>query len=176
MDKTTRRLRYIAKYSLFFIIVFMLYILGQAPGFLSFFGIKPVFTIPFCVALAMLLDEWQVYIIFIEAGLLTDLGSMRVAGYFTLMLMAGCALVMIATKFFFKASWENCFFTCLAVMTVMLGLDFFFGYVMSGYSGLFGLFVRKVVLTSVYSSAFAIPFYHLIDNINLIRKLRVSER
>ena len=56
MDRRDILLKQIAKYSIFAFAVFVLYILQSTPGFLSVFGIKPVFILPFCIVLAMLDD------------------------------------------------------------------------------------------------------------------------
>ena len=164
------------KFLLFFLILTVLYILQSTPGFLRFFGVKPILVIPFCVVLAALNDDWTAFVIVVLGGLFTDLGSMRVAGYFTLMLLFVCVASMISVKFFFKATPRNAFFYSFVSMLVMLTLDFLFSYVMNGYRGLWVVLLRNVVLLSRYSSLFAIPFYYLIDNINIMRSLRVSER
>ncbi len=176
MERRRIAFRKTVKYLLFFLILTVLYILQSTPGFLSLFGIKPIFVIPFCVVLAALNDEWQAFLIVILGGLYTDLGSMRVAGYFTLMLLFVCVASTVSVKFFFKATPRNAYFYSLVSMLVMLLLDFLFSYVMNGYRGLLPLLFRNVLLLSRYSSLFAIPFYYLIDNINIMRSLRVSER
>ena len=87
MDRRKILLRQIAKYSIFALSVFALYILQSTPGFLSVFGIKPVFMLPFCVVLAMTDETWQSGIIYIIGGLLTDLSSGRIVGVYSILLL-----------------------------------------------------------------------------------------
>ena len=68
MDRRDIYLRQVAKYGIFVLSVFVLYILQSAPGFLSIFGIKPVLILPFCVALSMLDESWQAGIVYIVGG------------------------------------------------------------------------------------------------------------
>ena len=59
MDRRDIILKQTAKYRIFVMAVFVLYIFQSTPGFLSVFGLKPVFVLPFCIVLSMLDENWQ---------------------------------------------------------------------------------------------------------------------
>ena len=101
MDRRDIYLMQVAKYGIFVLSVFVLYILQSAPGFLSIFGIKPVLILPFCVALSMLDESWQAGIVYIVGGLLTDLSAGRVVCFFTILLFLCCFAGIISVKFFY---------------------------------------------------------------------------
>lgn len=166
MDRRDIIIRQVAKYGIFCLSVFVLYILQSTPGFLSLFGIKPVFIMPFCITLSMLDENWQSGIVYITGGLLTDLSCGRVVGTFSIQLLLVCVTGMIAVKFFFRPSRRNFYLFSFVCMVIMLSVDFIFTYVMSGgYSSLFFFYIKTVVLVSAYSAVFSQPFYYFIDYI-----------
>ena len=166
MNRKTIFLQQLAKYSIFTLAVFILYILQSTPGFLQVFGIKPVFIIPFCITLSMLDESWQAGIVFLIGGMLTDLSSGRVIGTFTLGLIIACVVGIIAVKFFFKREKQNYYFFTVMAMIVMLTVDFYFTYILVGFSGKLWFYIKNVVILSAYSSAFTNIFYKFIEVIN----------
>ena len=167
MDRRNILLRQFAKYSIFAFAVFILYILQSTPGFLSVFGIKPVFILPFCIVLAMTDESQQAGIIYIIGGLLTDLSSGRIVGVYSFLLLLMCFLAIVSVKFFFKPSLRNIYLYTLFAMVIMLSLDFFFSFVLGAYTGKLLYYVKNVLIISAYSAAFSIPFYFFIENINV---------
>ena len=166
MDRRDIILKQTAKYSIFAVAVFLLYILQSTPGFLSVFGVKPVFILPFCIILAMTDESWQSGIVYIIGGLLTDMSCGRVAGIFSILLLLVCFTAIVSVKFFFKPTLRNMYYYTFFAMAVMLSLDFFFSFMFGGYTGKLIYYVKHVLLVSAYSAVFGIPFYFFIDYIN----------
>lgn len=164
MDRRKIILAQVAKYGIFVFAVLVLYVLQCTPGFLKIFGIKPVFIIPFCVTLSMFDDtEWAV-IVYVIGGLLSDMSSGRIAGFFTIFLLLACFSGMIAVKFFFKANPRNSVFFSFGAMVLILSLEFFFYVILTGtFSGKAIYYFRTVLLTSAYSAAFSRLFYYFIN-------------
>ncbi len=167
MDRKDILLRQIAKYGIFVLTVFILYILQSTPGFLSLFSLKPVFILPFCITLSMLDESWQAGIVYITGGLLCDLSCGRVVGTFTILLLLMCYLGIISVKFFFKPNRQNTVAFNFTAMMIMLTVDFFFSFMFGGYSGKFIYYLKNVVLVSAYSAVFSILYYYFIDYINM---------
>ena len=175
MDRRNILLKQIAKYSIFAFAVFVLYILQSTPGFLSVFGIKPVFMLPFCIVLAMLDESWQAGLVYIVGGMLTDLSSGRIVGIYSILLLLVCFMAIVSVKFFFKPTLRNIYAYNLIAMVVMLSVDFFFSFMFGDFTGKLLYYFKSVLLVSIYSSAFSIPFYFFIDFINL-RFIRFDAR
>lgn len=167
MDRKDILMRQIAKYGIFVLTVFILYILQSTPGFLSLFGLKPVFILPFCVTLSMMDETWQAGIVYITGGLLTDLSCGRVVGTFTILLLLVCFVAIIAVKFFFKPNKQNTLIFNFATMVFMLTVDFYFSFMFGGYTGKLFYYLKNVVLVSAYSAAFSTLYYYFIDYINM---------
>lgn len=155
----------IVKYVLLSLYVFVLYILQGIPGFLSVFGIKPVLLIPFCINLAMLEDEQYTIIVYVIAGMLFELSAGRVIGFYTIPIIIACTICSIVVKFFFKANYRNTIALSFISTFVILLIDFFFGYMLSGYKGLLAIFIKGVLLSSAYSVVFSIIHYKIIQAI-----------
>ncbi len=167
MDRKQIMMRQIAKYGIFVLMVFILYILQSTPGFFSIFGLKPVFMLPFCITLSMLDETWQAGVVYITGGLLTDLSCGRVPGTFTILLLLVCFGSIIAVKFFFKPNKQNIITFNFACMVLMLTFDFYFSFMFGGYTGKRVYYLKNVLLVSGYSSVFSLLYYYFIDYINL---------
>lgn len=176
MDKRKVIIRKTAKYLIYVFAVFLLYILQSVPGFLKVFGIKPVFIIPFCVALSVYDEDRRAGVVYVFGGLLADLSCGRVAGYITIMLLICCVICVIAVKFLVKPSNRNVFMLSFAVMVVIFSMDFLFTYIMRGYKNFAVFYLKNILLFSLYSSVFAIPFYVLIGKISNLKFLRTETR
>ena len=176
MDRRKIIIKQIAKYSIFVLSIFILYIFQSTPGFLQFFGIKPVLMLPFCITLSMLDDTPQAGVVYLAGGLLTDLSCARVVGTYSIALLLVCVAGVIAVKFFFRPSYRNFYAFSFVAMVVMLSVDFMFNYIMGGaYTSRLIFYMKSVVLVSAYSAIFSLAFYRFIDYINM-RFMRFDAR
>ena len=168
MDRQQILIRQISKYSIFVISVFILYIFQSTPGFLTVFGIKPVFILPFCITLSMMDESHTAGIVYLVGGLLTDLSCGRSVGTFSIQLILSCLAGIIAVKFFFKPSRRNFYLFSFVAMMAMLTVDFFFTFILGGsYASKLIYYIKNVVLVSAYSAVFSQIFYRFIDYINM---------
>ena len=175
MDRRDILLKQIAKYSIFAFAVFVLYILQSTPGFMSVFGIKPVFMLSFCIVLAMLDENWQAGFVYLVGGMLTDLSSGRIVGIYSILLLLVCFMAIVSVKFFFKPTLRNIYAYNFIAMVVMLSVDFFFSFMFGAFTGKLLYYFKNVLLVSAYSALFSIPFYFFIDFISL-RFIRFDAR
>lgn len=167
MDRRDIILKQTAKYRIFVMAVFVLYIFQSTPGFLSVFGLKPVFVLPFCIVLSMLDENWQAGFVYLAGGLLTDLSCGRVVGTFTILLLLCCFAGIVSVKFFFKPTLRNMYSFTFAAMIIMLSMDFFFSFMFGSYTGKLFYYFKNVLLISAYSAVFSLAFYFFIDFINV---------
>ena len=150
------------KYVLLCLVVFVLFILQGTPGFLSVFGVKPVFLIPFCINLAMLEEENYTLVVYVMAGLLFELSAGRVVGLYTIPLIIACSISMIMVKFIFQPNYRNSMAMSFISTFIILSLDFFFNYIIQGHKGVFIIYFKTVLLCSVYSTLFSVLYYKII--------------
>ena len=145
-------IRKATKYLIYAFAVFLLYILQSVPGFLKIFGVKPVFIIPFCVALSVYDEDWRAGFVYVFGGLLADLSSGRVAGYITIMLLICCVVCVVAVKFLVKPSNRNVFMLSFAVMFIIFTYDFLLTYIMRGYKNFALFYIKNVLLFGLYKT------------------------
>lgn len=157
----------ITKYVLLCLCVFLLYILQGTPGFLSIWGVRPVFIIPFCVNLAMLEEENYKLVVYIVAGLLMELSAGRIAGLYTIPLIILCTGCSIIVRILIKPNYRNTVALSFATTIIILTLDFFFSYILPGHSGILIVYAKTVLLSSCYSMAFSVLYYKIISAIQI---------
>lgn len=155
----------IIKYVLLCLCVFVLYILQGTPGFLEIWGIKPVFIIPFCVNLSMLEEENYKLIVIVMAGMLMELSAGRIVGLYTIPLVLLCTVCSFMVKILFQPTVRSAVVFSFVCTLIILTMDFFFQYILTGYSGVLLRFVKTVLLSTVYSMIFSVLYYKIISAI-----------
>lgn len=152
----------IIKYVLLCLCAFVLYILQGTPGFLSIWGVRPVFLIPFCINLAALEEENYKLAVYVVAGLLMELSAGRIIGYYTIPIILACTACSFVVRILIKPNYRNTVAMAFVSTFTILLLDFFFSYILQGYKGIFIIFVKTVLLSSCYSMAFSVLYYKII--------------
>ena len=153
------------KYVLLCLCVVVLYILQGTPGFLEIWGVKPVFLIPFCINLATLEEENYKFIVYVLAGLFMELSAGRIIGYYTIPVIIACTACSFIVKILIKPSHRNAVVMAFISTFTILLFDFFFGYILPGYKGVFIVFLKNVLLASGYSMIFSVLYYKVISAI-----------
>ena len=69
------------KYFLYLLILIVLYAMQTTAGFFSFFGVRPIWVLPFAVAISMCEDVVSAAVFGSLSGLLCDLGSQALFGF-----------------------------------------------------------------------------------------------
>ncbi|MBE6887860.1 MAG: hypothetical protein E7484_05525 [Ruminococcaceae bacterium] len=162
MNSRKNAIEKIIKYVLLCLCVMFLYVLQGTPGFLSIWGVKPVFIIPFCINLAALEEENYKYIVYVVAGLFMELSAGRIIGYYTIPVIIACTICSFIVKILIKPNYRNTVAMAFVSTFMILLTDFFFSYILSGYKGVFIIFFKTVLLSSCYSMAFSVLYYKII--------------
>ncbi len=97
------------KYFLYALIMLVLYALQTTPGFLAIFGVRPVWLVPFAVAVSMNEGVACSAIFGSLCGLLCDLGSQALFGFNGLILLCGCVTISLLCFFSIKVNWKSAF-------------------------------------------------------------------
>ena len=90
MDARKRTLILVAKQLCYALLLFAAYVLQTTPGFLTFFGVKPVLLVPTAICIAVLEGVFPGALWGAAAGLLWDIASGRTGGFFAIQLMVLC--------------------------------------------------------------------------------------
>ncbi len=153
------------KYFLYILILFILYAMQTTAGFFSLFGIRPIWVIPFAVAVSMCEDVVSAAIFGLLSGLLCDLGSRSLFGFNGLLLLCGCVAISLLSFFLIKVNWKSAFLFGGALASVRALLEFFFFYFIWGYENIQLIFIQSVLPMLVYTILLMPLFLLLVQKI-----------
>ncbi|MBC5788268.1 MULTISPECIES: rod shape-determining protein MreD [Clostridiaceae] len=162
MKKSTRS---VLKWVIYIVILFFLFILQTTPGFLEIMGVRPVFVLPYAVAIAMLEHERSAAAIGIVAGCLWDSATSRLFGTSVIILMVCCVTISLLVMYLVKSNVINNILFCLGTLVIYFLIDFVFGYLIWGYSHMGLLLVRNILPTIGYSLLFSPIFFLIMQKI-----------
>ena len=158
--KSTRRIL-LLKHTLYAVILYLLYIIQTMPNLFVIAGNKPVWVVPFVVAVAMFEGEFVGGIYGAVAGLLCDFGGFTLFGFNG----AICCLCCIASGLMVIYLMRRNVFCCMlfVFITMMLrgSIGYFFAYGIWDYDNSWKVFIFQMIPTSVYT-VLATPFVYAI--------------
>ena len=152
MDARKRTMRLVAKHGCFVLALLLAYVLQTMPGFLSFFGVKPVFLVPLALCIAAYEGAFAGAIYGALAGLLWDIAAGRVTGFFAILLMICCFLVSVAVSMYLRNTVLNLSLLSAGALLLLCTIDFMFSYLLRGYAGLAHLYFFKLLPIVVFSA------------------------
>lgn len=143
------------------LMLFLAAILQSSPGFLNLWGVKPVFILPVCLAVAVQEENVDSAFFGMFGGLVWDFIAGRTVGLLAFALMIACFTVSVLIRFLFRVGPANFIAICMVAAFVICSMDFLFGYAMRGYSGAGQRYLTHVVpmllLTGALSWVWLIP-------------------
>ena len=142
-----------AKWTCYVLLVYAAYILQATPGLFVLFGIKPVLILPVCIAVASFEDEYNSAFLGAFAGLLWDLSSGRIAGFFAILFTFCCFAASVVFKSYLRQNVRNLALVNFAAISVLLMADFLFHYLMYNIAGAWIVLVTNLLPTVVYTAA-----------------------
>lgn len=168
-----RRRIVIFKYILYTIILVILYIIQTDPHLLYIEGIKPILVLSYAVCIAMMDGELAGGLFGLFAGLLCDTGGIIIFGFQSLIYMSACVAVGLIVIHFMQPSLTNSLIFVSVILAIRLLLEFFFYYVMWGYSQNNLILTRKLFPVLLYTVAITPLIYYLVKKMHFyfVRKL-----
>lgn len=146
MNSTSRRNRILFfRWGGYTVLLFLAAVLQTMPGFLNFWGVKPVFILPLCLAVAVYEEEVDAAFFGIFCGLVWDFTGPRTVGLMAFSLLIACYTVSLVTRIYFRVTPLNFAAVCLVVAFVILSVDFLFSYAMRGYSLAWSRYCTRVL-------------------------------
>lgn len=155
----------IGKYLLYFLTLIILYAMQTTAGLLEIYGIRPIWVIPFAVAMAMSEDVMTGAIFGALSGLFCDLGSQALFGFNGVLMLCGCTTIGLLCLYLVKANWKSALLLGGALGGTRALLEFFFFYLIWNYEGILLVFLRSTVPMFLYTTALTPAFLWLIRKI-----------
>ncbi len=163
-----RHLHTVFKWVCYSLLLLLAYLLQTIPGFLTFFGIKPVFLVAVAVGVSMYENVVSSGIFCGVAGLLWDISSDRLFGFNGLILLLCGVTISILCVYFLHTRMLNAIAFCAATLLFQGVLDYLFCYLIWRYPGAYSVIYRQILPCAVYTLV-VFPLFYL-----LIRKIAFS--
>ena len=153
---------HIIKYTVYAVLLLILYTLQTVPGLFAISGVKPIWVVPAAIAIAMMEGEFVGGIYGAAAGLLCDLGGFSLfgfKGFLVCLFSVGAGLLVI---YLMHLSLRGCLlFTFLTLLTTG-SLEHFFTLRMHGFADAWMVYAYSVLPTVGYSLLITPLMYYLV--------------
>lgn len=165
MRKQTKN---ILKWTLYIVTLLVLFVLQTTPGFLQFFGTRPIWMLPFAVCLSMFETEKTAAIIGALAGGLWDIASGKLLGFSLIILMLCCVFCSLLVMYLAKLNIVNALFLCAATILIYMTFNFVFYYAIWGFGNLETVLLHKLLPVSGYTLLITPLIYFLTRKIYFV--------
>ena len=155
-----------AKYTVYALVLLVLYVLQTTPGLFVVFGAKPMLVVPAAIAIAMHEGEFVGGWYGAFAGLLCDIGSSMLFGFNGLLLTFFCVGAgLLVTHLMHCNVWNTMLFT-LITMLATGSLEFLFGYGMWGLPNVWMIYVYHTLPLIAYTTLVAPLLFWLVRKVH----------
>ncbi len=152
----------IRKMSIYGVMLLLLYVLQTTPGFLTFWGVKPLLVLPLVVAIAMMEGELVGGLFGLAAGILCDTSAITIFGINSLIYMSACVMIGLLVIYYMQPSRTNCLIFTGAVLLFRQLFEFFFYYVMWDYEDISVIFLKHMLPVVALTLFFVLPLYEFV--------------
>ena len=153
------------KYFLYTLILFILYAMQTTSGILEIGGIRPIWVLPFAMALAMCEGVLAGAVFGALSGLLCDMGTQALFGFNGFLMLCGCVAISLLSIFLIKINWKSALLLGSGLAAARALLEFFFFYLIWGYEDIYQVFFYSVCPMFVYTAALTPLFLLLVRHL-----------
>lgn len=146
----TKKMRKILKWTSYVLFALLLFCLQTAPEKLGIFS-NVLFLLPFAVAFSCYEEIIPGAVMAAVCGFFWDYSVQRLFGFNALVLCVFCVVASLAMKYFVRPVFVSVAVTVVFASIVYLTIDFFFFFVLKGYSGL-GALLQSFYLPSLFKT------------------------
>lgn len=166
--KPRRRRNYgqLIKWALYALLLLLCTVAQTTPGLFAIGQAKPVFLLPLCLAVASVEGEFAGALFGMVCGLMWDYTAGRTVGLLALECMILCFAVSVAVQLYLQCTTVNFVLIGTGAVLLALSLDFLFFFVMPGYAGAAGRYVRVVLVSAALSAPACAPLIIAVRHIN----------
>ena len=161
--ETKLRLQKMSIYALFLL---LLYVLQSTPGFLEFWGVKPLLVLPLVVSIAMVEGELVGGLFGLAAGILCDSSAITIFGINSLIYMTACVAIGLLVIYYMQPSRLNSLIFTAIVLTCRQLFEFFFYYVMWSYENISIILLRHMLPVVLLTLLTTPLMFWLVQNVH----------
>lgn len=160
-DINRRRLLHAVRWLCYALLLAVCYMLHTSRSLFDLGGIRPLWLPAACLVLAVWEDVFPGVLYGMFAGLLWDISSNRLAGFFAICMMVCCFLCSSITQLVLRRTVFNTCMLALGCLFAVTGLDFLFSYVLFSLPQSGTYYVGTLIPTIVYTIVICAPLYPL---------------
>ncbi len=160
-DINRRRLLLVARWLCYALLLVVCYTLQTNRTLFRLGDIRPLWLPAACLVLSVWEDVFPGALYGMFAGLLWDLSSNRLAGFFAAFMMLCCFLCGSVTQLFLRRTLFNTSMLCLGSLLLVTGVDYLFNYVLFSLPQRGSYYVGTLIPTIVYTVAISAVLYPL---------------
>jgi rod shape-determining protein MreD len=146
-------------YSFYAVAILILTALQSTPHLFEILSVKPVLLLPFALAAATHKGEVEGAVISIICGILFDISINSPFGAYTFFFMVFGVSAGLLSRFLLQKSWFNFMFIVGISSLLIQFFDFFFNYILVGYSCVGVIFLTHHLLCAIYTTVISPIFY-----------------
>lgn len=157
---------YIAKFTVYALLLLLLYVLQTVPGLFVLYGAKPIWVVPAAVAIAMLEGEFAGGFYGVLAGILCDMGGFSLFGFNAFVVGILCVVTGLLVIYLMYCNLPNCLFFTLIILLVRGSLEYLFAYGIWGYENAWKVYAYFILPVTLYSVLITPLAYWLVRGIH----------
>ena len=167
--------RFIYFKHIFYLLLFILvYVLQTTPKLFEIWGIKPLLVVPLAITVSVYEGDFTGGLYGILAGIFCDMSAHTYFGFNAILMLIFCTLCGIVTVLFIRQSGINVMLLSAGALFLRGLLEHFFYYALWGYEDIGWIFLRQVILGSIYTALFTPLFVMLIPRAKVFFDSRVQ--
>ena len=163
-----QRLLHAARWVCYILLLVLCYTLQTNRVLFELGGIRPLWLPAACLVLSVWEDAFPSALYGMFAGLLWDLSSNRLAGFFAGFLLVCCFICSSITQLLLRRTVFNTSALSLCCLLLVTGLDFLFSYVLFGLPQRGIYYVGTLIPTVIYTVLVCAVLYPLVRLISRI--------
>ena len=137
------------------VVILLLTVLESTPHLFSILGVKPILLLPFALAVAIHKGEVAGAIVGTVCGLMFDISINSPFGAYAFFFLFFGVSVGLLSRLLLQKTWFNHMFLVFVSSLLIQFLDFFFNYILYGYSSVAIIFFTHHFVCVVYNYMFA---------------------
>lgn len=165
----------IQKMSLYALLLLLLYVLQTTPGFLTFWGCKPLLILPLVVSIAMMEGELVGGLFGLAAGVLCDTSGITIFGINSLLYMLACIVIGLLVIYYMQPSRLNSLIFSGTVLVLRQLFEYFFYYVMWGYEDSSIILLRHMLPVVLLTLLVTPLLYRIVQKIHDDYRRRLND-
>ncbi len=147
-------------------LILLMVVFQSTPHLFEILSVKPLFLLAITISIAMEKGEVAGALVGVFGGLLWDMALPSPFGSYGFLFMVFGVVVGLMSRLLLQKTWFNNLFLVFGSVLIIQIIDFFFNYVIFGYSGIASVFFTQHLPCVLYTALISPIFYFLVRWIN----------